>query len=46
LKTPAFLPGGTELAREALIVIGGAVIAALIVSRLPGLKQFIKDAWQ
>lgn len=43
---PSFLPSGAELAREALIVIGGALIAALIVSRLPGMKQFIKDAWQ
>jgi len=39
------IPVPAELAREALIVLGGAVIAALIVGQIPPLKKWIKDQW-
>lgn len=39
------IPTPVELGREALIVIGGAIIAALIVSQLPGLQDWIKKQW-
>ena len=39
------LPTVPEVAREALIVIGGALIAALIVGQLPGVKAWIKKQW-
>jgi len=35
-----------ELSREALTVIGGALLAALIVSQLPGVKAWIKKQWE
>lgn len=39
------IPGGSEIAREALTVIAGALLAAFIVGRLPQLKSWIKDQW-
>jgi hypothetical protein len=42
MKLPAIVP---QIGREAVIVIGGAVLAALVMSYLPGLKKYIKDAW-
>lgn len=41
-----YLPTVPEVAREALIVIGGALLAALIIGQVPALKKYIKDAWQ
>lgn len=45
MKLPAIIPTPLELGREALIVIGGAVIAAIIVSQLPGLQAWLKLKW-
>lgn len=39
------LPTAPEVAREALIVVGGALLAALIVGRLPTLRDWIKRQW-
>lgn len=39
------LPTAPEVAREALIVVGGALLAALIVGRLPALRDWIKRQW-
>lgn len=39
------IPSVPEVAREALIVMGGALLAALIVGRLPSLKAWIKEQW-
>ena len=36
------LPTGPEFIREALIVIGGAVLAALVLSQFPALRTFIQ----
>jgi hypothetical protein len=38
-------PAPAELGREALIVIGGAILAALIVGQFPALRTWIKDQW-
>ena len=45
MKLPAFIPKPVDIGREALIVIGGAIVAALIVSQLPSLQAWIKSAW-
>ncbi|WP_009518564.1 hypothetical protein [Hydrogenophaga sp. PBC] len=39
------IPRPVEVGREALIVIGGAVLAALVISQLPGLKAWIQRQW-
>jgi hypothetical protein len=44
MKHPA-IPGIFELTREALIVLGGALIAAVIVGNVPGLRDWIKAQW-
>lgn len=46
MKLPAFVPGPQAIAREALIVIGGALLAAVIISHTPSLKTYIKNAWK
>lgn len=45
MKTPAFIPKPAEVGREALIVLGGALIAALVIGQLPGVKAWIKRQW-
>lgn len=42
----AAIPGVPEIAREALIVILGAAVAALVIGHLPALKIWIKEQWQ
>lgn len=37
------IPTGPQVAREALIVLGGVLIAAFIISRFPALKKFVGD---
>ena len=39
------IPSVPEVAREALIVVGGALLAALIVGQFPQLKDWIKAQW-
>lgn len=39
------IPAPAEIAREAVIVIGGALLAALIVGQVPAIRQWIKDQW-
>jgi len=41
MKT-AIIPSGPEFLREAIIVIGGAILAALVLSKIPALKAFIQ----
>jgi hypothetical protein len=38
-----WIPTPVEVGRETLIVIGGVICAALILSRFPGLKSWIAD---
>jgi hypothetical protein len=48
MKIPAvikeIIPTGPQVAREALIVLGGVLIAAWIITRFPSLKKFVGDA--
>ncbi|MDP1955559.1 MAG: hypothetical protein Q8K71_13850 [Polaromonas sp.] len=37
-----FIPTGSEFAREAIIVIGGALIAAVVLSQLPAVRAYIQ----
>lgn len=45
MSRPAWVPSVPEIGREALIVIGGAVLAAAIIAAFPSLRQWIKDQW-
>ena len=45
MKLAAILPKPLDIGREALIVIGGAIVAAVIISQLPGLQAWIKKQW-
>lgn len=45
MNLPAYLPTPATLSREALTVLLGALVAAVIISQVPPLKKFIKDAW-
>lgn len=40
------IPAPAEIAREAIIVLGGALLAAFIVGRIPALRQWIRDNWE
>lgn len=37
------IPTAPEVVREALAVIGGAILAALVVSQVPALKQWLQE---
>lgn len=39
------IPSPPEIAREALIVMGGAILAAFLISHVPALRDWIKNAW-
>lgn len=39
------IPTVPEVARETLILLGAAVLAALIVGQLPALRQWMRDQW-
>lgn len=43
MKTAAIIPSAPEFLREALIVIGGALLAAIVLSQLPSVKAFIQN---
>lgn len=45
MKLKAVVPKPAELGREALIIIGGAVLAALIIGHAPRLKAWIAAQW-
>ncbi|WP_394790348.1 hypothetical protein [Rhodoferax sp.] len=45
MKLPAIVPKPAEIGKEALIEIGGALLAALIMAQLPSVKAYIKNAW-
>jgi hypothetical protein len=42
---PKWMPSGTEVARETLIVLGGALVAAAIVGAFPSVRAWIKAQW-
>lgn len=45
MKLPAVIPGPAEVGREVLIVVGGALLAALIMAHWPWARKYIRDAW-
>lgn len=45
MNVKAFIPTPAEFGREALILVGGAILAALLMRQFPALKAFIRDAW-
>ncbi len=42
---PNWVPKPAELSKETLIVLGGALLAALIIGQLPAVKAWIKTQW-
>jgi hypothetical protein len=38
------IPSGPQILREGLIVLGGVLIAAWVISRFPKVKKFVSDA--
>lgn len=45
MNIKAIIPTPVEFGREALILVGGALLAALLMRQFPALKAFIRDAW-
>lgn len=43
MKIASLIPTGPQVAREALIVLGGVLIAAFVISRFPSLQKFVSD---
>lgn len=41
----SIIPKPGAVAREALIVVAGAIVAAFIIGRLPGVRDWIKRQW-
>lgn len=39
------IPAPADVGREAVIVIAGALVAALVIGQLPGLREWIKRQW-
>ncbi len=39
------IPTVPEISREALIVIAGALLAALVMSQFPAVRAWIKQQW-
>ena len=39
------LPKPGAIINEGLLVVAGAVVAALIIGQLPGLREWIKKQW-
>lgn len=40
------VPKPAEIGREAMIVIGGAILAAFVIGQFPALRAWIKAQWQ
>ena len=45
MKIHHVIPGPSEVGREVLIVMGGALIAAFLISNWPWGRKYIRDAW-
>lgn len=39
------IPAPADVGKEAIIVIAGALVAALVIGQLPGLRDWIKAQW-
>jgi hypothetical protein len=42
---PKWMPSAPEIARETIIVLGGALVAAAIVGAFPQLRDWIRSQW-
>lgn len=45
MKVSSVLPPPAAIAREGLIVLGGALLAALIIGQLPAVRDWINRQW-
>lgn len=45
MNVKAFIPSPAEVGRETIILICGALLAALIMSQWPAGRTFIRNAW-
>lgn len=45
-KLSKIIPKPAEVGREALIVVGGAILAALLIGLMPGVRDWIKRQWE
>jgi len=45
MKLRALVPSVPEVGREAVIVLAGALLAALVIGQLPGVREWIKKQW-
>lgn len=45
MSVKSYLPTPAGISREAMTVLAGAILAALIVSQMPSVKRWMKDAW-
>lgn len=46
MKARAVIPSAPSVLREGLLVVAGAIVAALIIGQLPGVRAWIKAQWQ
>lgn len=45
MNVKAFIPSPAEVGRETIILICGALLAALIMSQWPAGRSYIRNAW-
>lgn len=45
MNIKAIIPTPAEFGREALILMGGALIAAFLMRQFPSVRQYIREAW-
>jgi hypothetical protein len=45
MGAPKWVPGWQDMAREGLIVLGGAILAAVVVGSVPPLRDWLKKQW-
>lgn len=41
----SILPAPREIVKEAIVVLGGAVLAAFIIGQVPQLRTWMKQQW-
>lgn len=45
MKLKTIIPAPEAIGREAIIVVGGAILGAVIISMLPGVGAWIRAQW-
>ena len=45
MKVASLIPTPVEIGREALVVLLGALVAAVIIGQLPQVRDYIKRQW-